>query len=236
MNATTYAVDTAKNVLQLHWVDAQTGQISRKKLVRAKFVEFFAQQQPGTVAMEACAGSHHWARTLSSLGHQVQLLPAQQVRAFVHGNKDDAADARAIWLAAQQPAVHRVGVKSAEQQAILALHRTRAHWIQVRTATVNSLRGLLYEFGVCLPQGRHAALRALALQRAAIEAALPALMQRLLSEQLRALHELEHSVTGLEGEVKQLQRTLPQAQRLSQVPGLGPPVQHGAGGGVGRWP
>lgn len=221
MNTTTYAVDTAKNVMQLHWVDA-TGEIHRKKLARARFVEFFAPRQPSVVAMEACAGTHHWARTLGTLGHQVQLLPAQQVHAFVHGNKDDAADARAIWLAAQQRDVRRISVKSVEQQAVLALHRTRAHWIDVRTATINSLRGLLYEFGVWLPQGRRAALRTLALQRAQIEAALPALMQQLLNGQLQALQDIERCVQQLDAQVKQLQVSLPHAKRLSQVPGLGP--------------
>ncbi len=101
MNATTYAVDTAKNVMQLHWVDGDTGEIHR--------------------------------------------------RAFVRGNKDDAADARAIWVAAGHGDIRRVPIKSVEQPAVLALHRTRKHWVSVRTSTINSLRGLLYEFGVFLP-------------------------------------------------------------------------------------
>ena len=86
------------------------------------------------------------------MGHEVQLLPPRQVRPFVRSNKDDAADARAIWLAAHQVG-HPAGaaVKSVEQQAMLSLHRTRQHWVSVRTATVNALRGLLYEFGVVLP-------------------------------------------------------------------------------------
>src|ERR671912_2355396 len=102
MDATTFAVDIAKNVMQLHWVEPDSGEIKRKKLARAKLTEFFAQRQPGRVVLEACGGAHHWARTLGELGHQVELLPTRQVRAFVRGNKDDAADARAIWLAAQQ--------------------------------------------------------------------------------------------------------------------------------------
>ena len=110
MNATTYAVDTAKNVMQLHWVDGDTGEIHRKKLTRSKFVEFFAQLQPARVVMEACGGSHHWARTLIAVGHAVELLPAGQVRAFVRGNKDDAADARAIWVAAGHGDIRRVPV------------------------------------------------------------------------------------------------------------------------------
>ncbi len=151
MNATTYGVDIAKSVFQVHWVDASTGEIGRKKLARAKFADFFAQRLPARVALEACGGAHHWGRTLRAQGHQVELLPAHQVRAFVTGNKDDQADARAIWLAAQHGDLRRVPIKSCQQQAVLSLHRMRSHWISVRTATINAMRGLLYEFGVTLP-------------------------------------------------------------------------------------
>jgi transposase len=222
MNATTYAVDTAKNVFQLHWVDGESGEISRRKLTRAKFVEFFARLQPAHAVMEACPGSHHWGRTLMQLGHQVELLAPKQVRCFITGNKDDAADARAIWLASQHGDIHRVPLKTQEQQAVLALHRMRSLWIKTRTASINALRGLLYEFGIVLPQGRNAALNKLRIQRPAIDERLPALMVRLVNEQLRAIRELEQNVRVLEAEVKGLQKTMPQAKRLSQVPGIGP--------------
>jgi transposase len=96
MDRTTYAVDLAKNVMQLHWVDAQTGEIGRRKLVRAKLAMYFAQLQPVRIAIEACGSAHHWARVFSAQGHQVELLPARAVRPYVRSNKDDAADARAI--------------------------------------------------------------------------------------------------------------------------------------------
>lgn len=148
---TTFGVDIAKSVMQLHWVEPATGEIKRKKLTRSKFVEFFAQRQRGLIALEACGGAHHWARTLMALGHQVELLSPRAVRPFVTGNKDDAADARAIWMAAQHGDIRRVPVKSCSQQAVLSLHRVRKHWVDARTATINMLRGLLYEFGVvCL--------------------------------------------------------------------------------------
>ena len=126
MDRTTYGLDIAKNVMQLHWVNGETGEIGRKKLARAKLGEFFAQRQPARVAMEACGSAHHWARVLGGLGHKVELLPARQVRAFVRSNKDDAADARAIWLAAQHVDIRRAPVKAVEQQAVMlasdALH------------------------------------------------------------------------------------------------------------------
>jgi transposase len=145
--------------MQLHWVDTETGEIGRKKLVRAKLSAYFAQLQPVRVVMEVCGSAHHWARVLGALGHE--LLPARQVRAFVRSNKDDAADARTIWLAAQQSDIRRAPIKTVSQQAVLALHRTRQHWVSVRTATVNALRGTLYEFGVTLSGGRQAGLKAL---------------------------------------------------------------------------
>jgi transposase len=222
MNATTtYAVDTAKTVFQLHWVDPATGEISRRKLTRTKFIEFFAQRQPARVVMEACSAAHHWARTLMAMGHQVELLPPHQVRPFVRGNKDDAADAQGLWMAASQPGIRRVPVKSVQQQAVLSLHRLRSHWVNIRTATVNNLRGLLGEFGVQLPRGRQVGLRELALQRAQIDARLPATMVQALDHQLLALQEIERHVLTMEQQLQVVQRTDETAKRLRKTPGIG---------------
>jgi transposase len=221
MNATTYAADIAKNVLQVHWIDSLTGEVGRKKLSRAKFSEFFASRQPAKVVMEACGSAHHWGRTLGAMGHEVELLPAKQVRAFVRGNKDDAADARAIWLAAQQGDIRRVPVKSTEQQAVQFLHRTRSHWISVRTATVNALRSMLYEFGVVLPQGKSHGLKVLGEQRASIDESLPATVQRLVDAQLQALRDLERHIQTVEAEIELVQKQSDTAKRLRQIPGIG---------------
>jgi transposase len=220
MDRTTYGLDIAKNVMQLHWIDVETGEIGRKKLTRSKLAEHFAQLRPVRVAMEACGSAHHWARVLGGLGHEVELLPARQVRAFVRSNKDDAADARAIWLAAQQGDIRRVPIKNCEQQAVLALHRTRTHWVSVRTATVNALRGLLYEFGVVLRGGRQAGLKALAQQRAGIDEQLPEAMRRLVNGQLQSLLQIEQRIDELDGELAALQQQ-GSALRLRKVPGIG---------------
>jgi transposase len=222
MNATaTYGIDIAKNVFQIHWVDPNTGEIHSRRLARAKVSEFFAPRAPARIVIEACGGAHHWGRVLAALGHQVELLPPHQVRAFVCGNKDDAADARGIWLAAQHQDIRRVPVKSEQQQAELSAHRMRSHWVSMRTATSNALRSLLYEFGVVLPKGKNIALRQIALDRAQIEARLPPLMGRLLDEQLQALREIETHVEALERELEVVRRTNEVAQRLYQVPGIG---------------
>ena len=221
MDRTTYGLDLAKSVMQLHWVNPQTGEIGRKKVARAKLAEHFASLCPARIVMEACGSAHHWARVLGGLGHQVELLPARQVRAFVRSNKDDAADARAIWLAAQHGDIHRVPIKSCEQQAVLSLHRLRAHWVSVRTATLNALRGLLYEFGVVLRGGRQAGLKALAEQRAQIDTQLPAVMQRLVDGQLQMIGQLQARIEALEHELSALKAQLPQAVALQAVPGIG---------------
>jgi transposase len=221
MNATTYGVDIAKNVFQVHWVEPASGEICRRKLVRAKFSQFFARREAGLVVMEACGGAHHWARELSALGHRVELLPPHEVRKFVSGNKDDAADARAIWLAAQYQDIRRVAPKSAQQQAELSVHRMRSHWMSVRTATINALRGLLYEFGLALPKGRVSALRWLAEHRVKVEEQLPPVMVRMLDAQLQALRELDERVRAMDVEIELAQRGNEAAQRLRQVPGIG---------------
>ena len=159
MEITTYGLDLAKSVMQLHWVDMETGEIHRKQLKRRRLLEFFANRQPGVVAMEACGSAHYWARELLKLGHEVRLIAAQFVRPFVKTNKNDAADAAAIWETVQRPDMRFVAVKTEEQQSVLALHRMRSQLIKVRTMQMNQIRGLLYEFGADLPQGRQRGLK-----------------------------------------------------------------------------
>lgn len=103
MNATTYGLDVAKRVFQMYWVDAQTGEISNRRFGRDDLITFLAQRPAGRVALEACGSAHSWARKIQALGHEVVLLDAQFIRPFVQTNKRDAADARAIWTAVQQP-------------------------------------------------------------------------------------------------------------------------------------
>jgi transposase len=119
-------MDIAKNVFQLHLVNPLTGEIKQVKLKRDRVSSFFANHAQSLIAMEACGGAHHWARTLSALGHEVRLLPAKHVRPFVLRDKTDARDAQAIWVAASQHHIRSVPVKSESQQACLSLHRIRA--------------------------------------------------------------------------------------------------------------
>lgn len=154
-------MDIAKNVFQLHLVDPLTGETKQVKLKRDRVSSFFANHPRSLVAMEACGGAHHWARTLSALGHEVRLLPAKHVRPFVLRDKTDARDAQAIWVAASQYHIRSVPMKSESQQAWLSLHRMRAQLMKMRIMQTNALRGLLYEFGVVLPVGHASQMQAL---------------------------------------------------------------------------
>src|SRR5437764_10218266 len=120
------AIQLAKNVVQLPWVERDTGSIERLRLKRAQVLTWLANREPALVAMEACGGAHDWGRELLKLGHEVRLLPPKMVRPFVQRNKTDVADAQAIWTASQQPGMRFVPVKTEAQQVVLALHRLRA--------------------------------------------------------------------------------------------------------------
>lgn len=222
MNATTYAIDIAKSVFQLHWVDRDSGEIHRKKLQRARLMDFFARLQPSRIVMEACGGAHHWGRELAKLGHQVELLPPHKVKESASGNKDDARDARAIWVTATLKDVRPVPVKSDAQQAQLFTHRVRTHWVSLRTATVNQLRSMLYEFGVVAPKGRKKVVQWVGLHRAHIEQQVPALVVQLMDQQLQALRELDERIAANERTLQQANRADPVIRALLKVPGIGP--------------
>src|SRR5688572_15956693 len=158
MKTTRIGFDTAKLVFQVHGVDGKDQMSERRKLSRGKVLEYFAQLPPCVVGMEACAGSHYWARKLTELGHTVKLIPAQRVVPYRRGQKNDANDAAAICEALSRPDMRFVPVKSEQQQAVFMLHRARKRMVDNRTAQANQIRGLLAEFGIVVPKG-HSRLR-----------------------------------------------------------------------------
>ena len=158
MEISTIGLDLAKSIFQVHAVDASGEIVVRKALRRAQVLPFFAKLPPCLIGMEACGTSHHWARELTKLGHEVRLMPPAYVKPYVKRGKTDAADAEAICEAVTRPSMRFVPVKSAEQQAALALHRTRDLLVKQRTQLVNMVRGLLAEFGIEMARGLHNAL------------------------------------------------------------------------------
>ena len=154
---TTIGLDLAKNIFQVHGVDARGQAVVRKSLRRAQMLPFFARLPSCLVGMEACGTSHNWARELIKLGHEVRLMPAY-VKPYVKRGKTDAADAEGVCEAVRRPTMRFVPVKSPEQQAALLMHRTRDLLVKQRTQMVNMIRGLLAEFGIDIPKGLERAL------------------------------------------------------------------------------
>jgi len=221
MNRIVVGVDIAKRVFQLHWVESATGEIVALQLRREKFLEHFANRSNCLIGMEACGGAQHWARSLQKLGHEVKLLPARMVKPFVGGNKNDAADARGIWTAMQQPGIKAVAVKSEEQQAVLALHRMREQLVKFRTAQINGLRGLLTEYGEVMPQGRAGIKRDIPGVLGRLSDRLPAIVIETLREQYARLGELDEQIGQIERRLRQWQSQDSATMRIAAIPGVG---------------
>jgi transposase len=152
-NDTLIAVDLAKSVFEIV-VSNQPGKVlERHRLSREKFLDFFVNRPAATVIMEACGSAHFWARTIEALGHRVVLLPPHQVRPYVLRNKTDRTDVKGMLEAHRNEDIHPVPIKTIEQQTIASLHRLRSAWMAQRTATINTLRGLLRELGLVIPVG-----------------------------------------------------------------------------------
>ena len=150
---TILGIDIAKNVFQLHGIDAKGNVLLKKRLSRSKLVEFVLKLHPCTIVMEACSGANHWCRKFKSIGHQVKLISPQFVKPFVKTNKNDHNDSEAICEAASRPSMRYVSPKTVEQEDIQAIHRIRSRLIAERTALVNQIRGLLAEYGIIVPKG-----------------------------------------------------------------------------------
>lgn len=217
----TIGLDLAKNVFQVHGVDARGHVVLKKTLRRAQVAVFFGQLAPCLVGMEACGGAHFWARKLQSFGHTVRLMAPQFVKPYVKSQKNDAADAEAICEAVGRPSMRFVPVKSIEQQAILAVHRVRQGLVKLRTAQVNQVRCLLAEAGLVLPRGIQHIRRVPALLDEAADM-LPAAFCRLMLQQFESIREIDRRILALEGDIRRWHRDNASSRRLAEIPGVGP--------------
>jgi transposase len=221
MQVTTIGLDIAKNVFQVHGIDAKEKVVVRKQLRRSQVIAFFAALPPCLIGMEACATAHYWARELRKLGHEVRLMPAKDVKAYVKRNKNDAADAEAICEAVRRPTMRFVRIKSAEQQGQLMQHRTRDVLIRQRTQIINALRAHLAELGIVAAQGDAGVteLRAIVAddrdERLPIDARASVIV---LAAQLEALQTL---IGSIEKRIKMQHRSNETSQRVETIPGIG---------------
>lgn len=214
-------VDIAKHLIQVHFINEHTGEIVDKQLRSKDFLTFFSNREPSLIGMEACGGSQHWARELKKQGHKVRLLQARFVKAFVMGNKNDIMDARAIWMAVQQPC-KEIAVKTEEQQSILVLHRSRNQLVKFRSAQINAIHGTLLEFGETIHKGRTAMSKEFPAALERMKAKLPPYLITVLEDQYNRLSELDMQIDGLEKQLNSVAKQNKTCKRVMEIPGIGP--------------
>ena len=225
-SVTRVGLDLAKNVFQLHGVDAKGEVIIARKLRRGALAQFFAKLPPCVVAMEACSSAHHWARQLAALGFEVKLIPPAHVKPYVRRNKNDAADAAAICEAAMRPGQRFVPVRSIDNQAELMRHRARELLAGQRTSLLNALRGHLAEIGVIAPQG---AQHAYDLKRLTAdgfddngEIVVPDCVRAALRPLVGQIDALDAAIGAIDKELAASVKADETARRLMTIPGVGP--------------
>ena len=221
MQVTTIGLDLAKNIFQVHGFNDEGEVAFNRPLRRAQVLPFFNRLEPCLIGIEACGTSHHWARELTGLGHEVRLIPPMYVKPYVKRGKSDAIDAEAICEAVTRPTMRFVEIKSTDQQALLSLHRARDLIVRQRAQLINALRSLLAEFGVYIARGLSRAISFAQGVVEGVELALPCVAQDVvcnLSQQLGALHE---QVRWYEKRLRQEAKHDARVRLLQTIPGVG---------------
>src|SRR6266849_7591081 len=221
MQITTIGLDIAKNVFQVHGIDANEKVVVRKQLRRSQVIAFFKALPPCLIGMEACATAHYWARELTKLGHEVRLMPAKDVKAYVKSNKNDAADAEAICEAVRRPTMRFVRIKSAEQQGQLMLHRARDLLMRQRTQLINALRAHMAELGIVAAQGREGIKELLKIIAREEDMRLPIDAHTSLVVLAAQLQALQTMIRSIEKRIVVQHRSNEASKRLETIPGIG---------------
>ena len=245
MTVVTLGIDLAKNVFQLHGVDAHGKTVLRKQVMRDQLPAILANLPPCLIGMETCGGAHHVARLAQAHGHTVRLMSAQYVKPYVKSQKNDCADAEAICEAVGRPNMRFVPVKTPEQQDVLAIHRVRAQLMKWRTMLTNQARGLAAERGFIARQGVSGFKHALPLWCESER--MSEVLRELLLDLRESLERLEERIRRLDAQLERIANTDDRAKRLTTIPGIGPltasafvaalgdPMAFKSGRHVGAW-
>ena len=225
-------IDLAKNVFQVCALDHHSGVAFNKRLSRKKFPEFIQQLPPSLIAMEACGSSNYWARKFIAMGHDIRLVPAQHVKAFVLGNKNDSHDALAICETALRPKMHFVPVKTVAHQEVQFIHRLRQRYMGNRTAIVNQIRAMLRENGINLPTSLSAFRRNIPTVLGENETLSPTMLA-LVQESFSEVLHLDEQIKNMDERLQQQIKQNDDCQRLLKIPGFGPIVSSALVAAVG---
>lgn len=221
MKDTTIAVDVAKSIFEVA-VSDRPGQVSeRHRLARERVTRFFADRPHATVLLEACGSAYFWARSIERFGHRVVLLPPHHVRRYVAGNKTDRTDTKGLLEAFRNQEIHPVPVKTIAQQTLMTLHRVRSVWLTTRTARLNTLRGVLREFGLIIPVGAHHVLPRVWSFLEDADSGLPDALRPVLAELVEETRQIEDRIRTLERQLRVLAEQTPVVRRLLTIPGVG---------------
>jgi transposase len=232
MEAIRFGVDLAKKVIQVHGVDESGRVVVQRQLRRSQVLAFFAKQPKALIGMEACGSAHFWARELVGLGHEVRLMPAAYVKAYVRRNKNDARDAEACCEAVGRPTMRFVPVKSVAQQCARALHRGRDLLVRQRTQLANAIRGQLYEMGLIAAKGA-GGIKALLERIEAKDPAIPPALFACLVPLAAQWRALDGEISGYDKQILAQARQDKDARRLMQIPGVGPITAHAVVAAIG---
>ena len=222
MTIHTLGVDIAKNVFQLHGVNAAGRVVLRRRVMRDSLLQVMAQIEPCIVAVEACTGAFYWQRQFERFGHTVRIISPQYVKPFVLRQKNDGNDAEAICTAARQPHMRFVPKKSVEQQDIQALHRARQRMVNHRTALVSQIRGLLLDRGIAIGLSITRARRAIPEILSDPKRELTDLARETIGELYDLLRDLDRRIKSFDQKIERVFRASEACQRIARIKGVGP--------------
>jgi transposase len=231
----TVGLDIAKSIFQVHGVDTDGAVVMRKRIGRAKVLEFFAALPPCVVGIEACPSAHHWSRKLRALGHTVRLMPPSYVKAYLKRSKNDANDAAAICEAVTRPSMRFVPIKSEQQQSGLMLHRSRQLLVRQRTMIANAIRGHMAELGIISAKGRNGTAELLEVIANAADDCIPAVARFSLEALARQYATVATEIRVVEKHIHAWHRSCEESRRLEEIPGIGPIVATALIAEVGDW-
>lgn len=221
MNTLTLGIDLAKNVFSLHGVNQHGKTVIRKTVKRQQLLPEVAKLHPALIGLEACSGAHYWAREFTKLGHDARIMAPKYVAPYRQGEKNDSNDAEAICEAVARPKMRFVPVKTIDQQASLMVHRIRQGYVHMRTSIINQLRGLLSEFGIVMPKGRHSGQKAIQHVLEDAENELPGNVRTMLNDLYQKVLQLNEDILGYDRQISRIARESEDATRAMTAPGIG---------------